>query len=192
MPAHSKDPATRQRTNKASTRAVLPAEINHDVPPLPAAHQWIGSIDEGSDGKVDWSPVVYEWWETIWSSPMSNEFHESDIPQLYLAAFYLQQVTNPWLKVTERLAAGKQHEAMVKNFGLNPMSRRSLQWEIEKVSEAQDRSAHRRPPKDVPQEPTSPHRPDPRQEIDEDDENPFAARRRAAEQSRLDRKAGAS
>lgn len=182
---HPKDPGTRQRTNKASTRAVLSAVVDHSVPPLPPAKDWIGDPSSDESGIVDWSPAVKAWWETIWTSPMSNEFHDSDMPQLYLGAFYLEQVVNPWLKTTERLAAGKQHEAMVKNFGLNPMSRRGLQWEIEKVGEAQHRSAFRQPPApaDGPV-PAPDHAPDPRIAVDEDEENPFAVARREKEKDR--------
>lgn len=182
-----KDPGTRQRQNKASTRAVLSVVVDHGVPPLPPAGDWLGcpSSDESKSEAVQWPKAVEVWWETIWTSPMSNEFHESDMPQLYLGAFYLAQVVDPWLKTTERLAAGKQHEAMVKNFGLNPMSRRSLQWEIEKVGEAQHRSAFRNPtpPADGPV-PAPTHQPDPRQAVDEDEDNPFTVARKEKEKDR--------
>lgn len=178
----SKAEGTRQRRNKASTRAVLHAVEDPEIPPLPEARHWLGDGPSTPGEVLDWSQPVKEWWRTIWSSPMSSEFHESDIPQLYLAAFYLHQVSNQWLKMTERLAAAKQHEAMVKNFGLNPMSRRSLQWEIEKAEDAQARGTQRKErTAEKERARTKPHAPDPREAEPEDDENPWAGARKKVE-----------
>lgn len=176
-----KEASKRARGNKTSTKATLSTVINHEVPPLPDPEHWLArpvingqEVTFGGDDKpVDWSPAVKRWWITIWTSPMSNEFHESDTAQLDLACFYLHQVTNPYIKMAERLAAAAKYEACVRNFGLTPMSRRSLQWEIEKVTEAQDRRV-RRQTDPTPAKP-APHAADPREADAEDDDsaNPF-------------------
>lgn len=176
-----KEPNTRNRGRKATTKATLSTVINHEVPPLPDPEHWLArpvingqEVTFGGDDKpVDWSRAVKKWWVTIWSSPMSNEFHESDTAQLDLACFYLHQVTNPYIKMAERLAAAAKYEACVRNFGLTPMSRRSLQWEIEKVTEAEDRRKRRTSEQTPP--PARPKAPDPRdiETEEEDSENPF-------------------
>ena len=177
-----KDPGTRQRGNKTSTRATLRAVEDPEIPPLPDARNWLADGPEVHGEAVEWSQPVKEWWRTIWSSPMSSEFDESDIPQLYLAAFYLHQVTNRWLKMTERLAAAKQHETAVRNFGLNPMSRRSLQWEIEKAEDAQARGTQRKErTAEKERARAKPHAPDPRDADPEDDDNPWAGARKKVE-----------
>lgn len=177
-----KDPATRERRNKSSTKAVLSLVVDHEVPPMPKAEDWISHptingqpVGPGADKAIEWSPVVLKWWKTIWSSPMSNEYHDSDTVQLHLACFYLHQTVNPFLKMAERLQASKAHEACVKNFGLSPMSRRALQWEIARVTAAdlenekrKARSAGQGENKPAPQA-------DPRDDEDEDEANPFAA-----------------
>lgn len=182
MPA-SKAPDVRERRNKTSTKATLSLVVDHKVPAMPEAKDWlrrpaIGGEEVGpevAEGPVAWSPVVVQWWETIWSSPMSNEFHSSDTAQLHLACFYLQQTVNPYLKMSERLAASKAHEACVKNFGLSPMSRRTLQWEIERVSAAQQENA-KKARSNAPDKTQAPSQPavDPRALSDEDEDNPFS------------------
>ena len=176
---HPKEATKRARGNKASTKAVLSAVVDHEVPEMPDPADWLSrpfingqEVTVGDDDKpVDWSRAVKKWWVTIWSSPMSNEFHESDTAQLDLACFYLHQVTNPYIKMAERLAAAAKYEACVRNFGLTPMSRRSLQWEIEKVEDAKAKSRRRNtdPAADEPKA----HVADPRDEEDEDHTNPF-------------------
>lgn len=178
---HPKEATKRARGNKTSTKATLSVVVDHEVPPMPDPADWLSrpfingqEVTVGDDDKpVDWSRAVKKWWTTIWSSPMSNEFHESDTAQLDLACFYLHQVTNPYIKMAERLAAAAKYEACVRNFGLTPMSRRSLQWEIEKVEDAQARS--RRRANEDPLKPAKPaaHAEDPRDGEDEDHTNPF-------------------
>lgn len=196
MPPLPKAPEARSRGNKSSTRATLKPVENPDIPPMPPARFWLMSVDESVDPKQDpdtgkrkrgrpselapapppeepvWNPAVVAWWNDIWSSPMSQEFHESDVHGLYLACFYLHQTLSPWLKMADRLQAAGKYEAAVKNFGLNPMSRRSLQWEIAKVDEAHER-AQRRGRSSETSERNRPHRVDPRGVEDVEKPNPF-------------------
>lgn len=170
-----KPSGTRARGNKSATKATLKPVENPEIPPMPNPAHWLQTMDESQpdpdefdeDGKrrrgrprstapmppparPEWNPAVEAWWDDIWSSPMSQEFHASDVHGLYLACFYLHQTLSPWVKMSDRLAAAGKYEAAVKNFGLNPMSRRSLQWEIEKAEEARDRGERRRSAKKVP------------------------------------------
>ncbi|WGH22008.1 terminase small subunit [Gordonia phage MerCougar] len=182
MPGHgapAKDASTRQRRNKTSTKAVLHQVENPEIPEMPDAADWLGGIeDELADAtgqpreNREWPKPVLAWWNDIWSSPMSAEFQDSDIHGLYLACFYLSQVLNPFLKMSDRISASKAYETQVRNFGLNPMSRRTLQWEIERTEEAQDRGRKRRS-KATPAEKNAPEPADPRG-AEEDKPNPFS------------------
>lgn len=181
MPGHGpagKDPSTRQRRNKTSTKAVLKAVEDPDIPALPPADEWLHAIesdDPGSTPPVEWPQPVVRWWNDIWSSPMSNEFVDSDIHGLYLACFYMSQVLNPWLKMSDRISASKAYETQVRNFGLNPMSRRTLQWEIERTEEAKAKGEKRRQRARSGAEIDSPAPEDPRR-VDETQapSNPFS------------------
>lgn len=181
MPGHGappKDPSTRSRRHKTSTKAVLHAVENPDIPPLPPAGDWLGGIEDMTTPDEapprEWPRPVERWWEDIWSSPMSSEFTDSDIHGLYLACFYMAQVLNPYLKMTDRISASKAYETQVRNFGLNPMSRRTLQWEIERSEEAQAKGRKRRQRTDPAAESNAPEPADPRH-VDESKtpSNPF-------------------
>lgn len=142
-----KPSSSRQRRNKSASKATLTLAIKHDVPELPEPQEWIGcpfSSDSDFYYEPEWSEPVRQWWEDIWTSPMSNEFHESDVHGLYQAAMYLHESRNPMLKPAERLGFGRAYEAAVKNFGLTPMSRRTLQWEIARADEATDKNESRK------------------------------------------------
>jgi len=185
----SKPAETRQRRNKSSTRTVLSMDVDHGVPMMPPANEWIQppaglSKTEAREfsQKIRWSPHVVKWWQTIWSSPMSNEYHDSDNVQLYLAAYYLQLCVDPTLKPGERLQAARQHENCVKQFGLSPMSRRALQWEIAKADEATASGrerARRRAAADKARGEAHEAEDDPRENEDFDEPNPFHTAPRA-------------
>lgn len=126
----SKPSSVRARRNKTSTRAVLTAVENPDIPDLP--------------DHVDWHAAVLSWWTDCWSSPMAPEWTESDRHTLFLAARLMQQVWDDATSPASRVTSATEARHLLRECGLTPMARRSLQWEIEKVSEAQDRGADRR------------------------------------------------
>lgn len=130
MPRPMKDPSVRQRTNRASTKATLyalrPDQIK--IPELPKRYN--------EDGiEVMWSLRAQEFWESIWSSPMAPEFHKTDIHGLY---DLLQLKEAFWSGKTYLHAEIRLYE---QQFGLNPLARRRLEWQIvdtEKAKEAAD------------------------------------------------------
>lgn len=131
MPAHAKDPAVRQRRNKTSTRAVLKPQANPKVPPLPGR-------------AADWYPQVRDWWKRAWSSPMVPEWTESDVDSLYLAARLMQQFWDSATSPNVCRGLASEIRQLLAQCGLTPMARRSLQWEIARVDEAQDKAAQRK------------------------------------------------
>lgn len=125
-----KHPSTRARGNKSSTKAVLTAEHDVKAPPLPKG--------------VEWHPMTRAWWRDIWASPMAPEFDKSDNHGL----FQLAMITNDfWTAETPaqrtNLAAEMRQQAV--RYGLSPIDRRRLQWEIEKSEDAMARGAQRKP-----------------------------------------------
>jgi len=91
----------------------------------------------------NWHPMTVEWWADLWASPMAPEYTTSDRHGLYMFA---RLVEDFWTADTpkQRLDAIVQVEKMWKQFGTAPLARRSLQWEIERTDEAQDRGKARR------------------------------------------------
>lgn len=128
MPGPAPKPSgLRQRRNKATTATTLPMDPGVTAPPPPPGL-----------GKR-----ATEWWIRAWASPMAREWLSSDIPGLELVAELwdgLYKSDTPSLKV--KLAGEiRLQEA---RFGLSPMDRRRLQYEIERGDEADSRTRKRR------------------------------------------------
>lgn len=129
MPALPKDPSTRQRRNKTSTAATLKSDPEMITPDLP---------------ERDWHKMTTQWWADVWSSPMAPEFDESDKHGLFALAML---VNDFWSADSsrDRMQLAAEIRQQSQRFGLSPIDRRRLQWEIERTEEAQRRGATRRP-----------------------------------------------
>lgn len=131
----------RRRRNKVAGAATLPIEgPARPAPPLPDRGC---SICEGSGdckgqtcpacegaGLAQWHPMVQAWWKDLWSSPMANEYVESDKHGLFLLAVLHDQF---WT-TGEREIAG-EIRLQEQRFGLSPMDRRRLQWQVATTEE---------------------------------------------------------
>lgn len=130
-----KSASTRQRRNRVATQAVLPSvteSAERDVPKLPAR-----------EGGV-WHPKVMEWWESVWKSPMAAEYLQSDV---YGGLYLLAYLVHDFWKAEAADARQKAFVGILKGwerFGLSPIDRRRLQWEVEKGDQATDRTDTRR------------------------------------------------
>ena len=122
-----KSPATRQRRNRTTTLATLEAApaTRVDLPEQPPEQPW--------------HQMTLSWWETIWSSPMAGEWVDADVPGLVALAkmwdsFWTAEVgLAPKIHAEIRMAS--------REFGLTPLSRRGLQWEIKRVEAAERATA---------------------------------------------------
>jgi hypothetical protein len=70
------------------------------------------------------------WWETVWSSPMAAVYLEADVPALTRLAALVDQTAKGDVGANV-LAEIRQLED---RFGLTPLARRRLQWEIEQAT----------------------------------------------------------
>jgi len=84
-----------------------------------------------------------EWWRDIWASPMAPEFDGSDRHGLFMLAMVVDDF---WTaeSATGRKEAAAEIRLQSQRFGLSPMDRRRLQWEIERTDEAQAKGERRR------------------------------------------------
>ena len=130
-----KPPGMRQRRNKTTTRATLPSEAetaNAKVPALPPI----------SATEV-WHPMVVEWWASVWRSPMAVEYLESDKKDLFVLARLHQDFWTATSSISRQSLAAEIRQ-QGQRFGLSPIDRRRLQWEIEKGERASQRTESRR------------------------------------------------
>lgn len=114
----------RQRRNRVSTSAKLSADPKLKAPDLPDRL---------------WHPMTLAWWRDVWSSPMAPEWDESDQHGLFLMAVLVDEF---WLSPSKDLAAEIRLQRQA--FGLSPIDRRRLQWEIDRGDEATERTKKRR------------------------------------------------
>src|SRR5699024_1917628 len=105
-----KDPSTRARRNKSSTKATLKADAAIIAPELPGSH---------------WHDMTVRWWADIWSSPMAPEYDDSDRHGLFQLAMLVDDF---WTaeKPRERRDIAAEIRQQGQRFGLSPIDRRRL------------------------------------------------------------------
>ena len=122
-----KTASTRARRNRVAGSTTLNGKTKVKRPPLPDA------------AGITWHPMTLKWWADVWASPMAPEYDESDRHGLYLLAVL---VTAFWLEPSQQLAAEIRLQRAC--FGLTPIDRRKLQWEIDRGEEATAKTTKRR------------------------------------------------
>ena len=73
-----------------------------------------------------------EWWRTIWRSPMSSVYLDADRPALERLAGLIDRASRG--EPSGRLLA--EIRMLEDRFGLNPIARRRLQWEVQQAAAA--------------------------------------------------------
>jgi hypothetical protein len=145
-----KHTSVRQRRNKASTKATLTVPAEAFIPGLPEQFDAKGEL-------VPWREETLEWWDDVWSSPMSNEFVDADFHGLFRLAMLVDVFyCDPTSKNHAEVRIAQQA------YGLTPYDRRRLEWTVEQTEDAKERGAQRRRMAQAPQH--APHE-DPRLRI---------------------------
>ena len=124
-----KHPSRRARQNRATTSARLTADHEVVAPELP---------------EREWHRLTMSWWADVWASPMAAEFDDSDKHGLFtlarlVDAFWTCDAPTTAVKIAAEIRQQGQR------FGLSPIDRRRLQWEIEKAEAAEARKPKARP-----------------------------------------------
>lgn len=115
-----KDPRLRQRTNVAASRVTIRTggkrATRPELPRLP-------------DG-AKWSELTLRWWYDVWESGLAEAWLQSDVPNLLRVARLDHDF---WTvdDVLQRVAIAGRIETLTRHLGLDPMSRRSLQWSLD-------------------------------------------------------------
>lgn len=117
------------RRNRSATRATLSLVHDVEAPELPDAREWHSQ--------------TVEWWADIWASPMAPEFDDSDRHGLFALAMLIDDF---WMADKPSVRASLSAEIRLQRqcFGLTPIDRRRLQWEIERGDEAEEKTRKRK------------------------------------------------
>jgi len=128
-PAPSPSSGRSAYRKKKGEGAVLSRNVEVEKPPLPAVRFW--------------NDMTQAWWDDVWTSPMAQEYDESDKHGLMALAMVVDDF---WTAETPRQRQEASQEIRLQGvrFGLSPIDRRRLQWEIEKAEDAQARTTKRR------------------------------------------------
>jgi hypothetical protein len=137
------DPSVRQRRNKTATAAKLPlgGASTVDVPELP--ERFREDRETGEFTPISWHPRTSAWWSTVWASPMAPEFLDADVEGLFLLA-ELEDDFHRAESAKERIELAKEIRLQRQCFGLTPIDRRRLQWEVDRGEEAEGKRKKRR------------------------------------------------
>src|SRR4051812_28103820 len=125
MPALPKDPSTRARRNRTSTAAQLQRNPKIKAPLLP---------------ERAWHPMTRAWWRDVWASPMAPEYDASDKHGLFALAVLVDDFWTADTPTSRRDLAG-EIRLQTQRYGLSPIDRRRLQWEIERTEDARERGS---------------------------------------------------
>jgi hypothetical protein len=148
MPGPSPKPANlRQRRNKKAGAATLP-------PPENTSGEKKKTPALQNPDKRKFHKLTRDWWKRVWESPMAGEYLPTDIDGLARLAILIDNYYKCPISTgaKETLAEIRLQEA---RFGLSPVDRSRLQWEVQRGEEAEQK----RKPK---QRSTPPHKSDPR------------------------------
>ena len=140
-----KPAALRQRRNKHSTAASLPSAADaadFEIPALPDREP-----DADEEVAAPWHPKVRDWWNAVWQSPMAAEFLASDMKGGLVLIAGLYQDFHTATSRTARKEAATEIRLQEARYGLDPISRRRLQWEVARGEEAEKKRSTGRAPK---------------------------------------------
>lgn len=125
-PQPKRNPA---RRNKSTSRATLSVVHDVEAPKLPAGREW--------------DPLTSDWWAGIWASPMAPEFDKSDTHGLFRLAVLVDDYwTADNANTRVKLAAEIRMQGQC--YGLTPIDRRRLQWEIDRGEAAEEKTRKRK------------------------------------------------
>ena len=119
----------RARTNRSSSAATLSPV--HDV-----------KTPELLPKEIEWHNMARRWWRELWKSPTATEYRETDLQSLYQVALLVQDF---WTAsdAKSRNDARLRIERAEADFGLTPLARRRLEWQIEAAEDSKAKGKKR-------------------------------------------------
>jgi hypothetical protein len=119
--------------------AQIQALESPDVPPIP-----------NPDGR-EWHPFTLEEWREACESPMASQWLPSD----WRGVARLAILWDNFYKNPQNLECIKEIRLQSPGYGLNPLDRSRLQWEVARADESEQKQARRRPERQTGTDPRS-------------------------------------
>lgn len=86
---------------------------------------------------VTWHPWVVRWWRAIWRSPVESEIEDVDLDGLYQLALVKHHFYNGAIELAAEIRLERR------DYGLTPLDRSRLHWEVERGEQAETRTKQR-------------------------------------------------
>jgi hypothetical protein len=115
-PAH-----LRQRTNKKAGFATLQAPESPEIPQIP------------NPDRREWHPLTLAAWQHAWESPMASQWLDTDVDAMGRLALLWDALYHGAITVLAEIRLQEQR------FGLSPLDRSRLQWEVSRAEEVERR-----------------------------------------------------
>ncbi len=136
-----KPAGARQRSNKKPSAAVLVGNPKAKVPELPTLPE---PVDEPGAPPVlrEWHPQTKVEWQAIHRSPMASQFIDTDeagVVKLIVLIDDFWKASSP----TARKELSVEIRLQRLEFGLTPVARSRMQWEIGRGEEAEAKKKRR-------------------------------------------------
>lgn len=117
----------RQRANKKAGHATITAPKRPRIPAIP-----------NPDAR-EWHALTQAAWNNAWASPMATQWLETDVDALgRLALLWDAFYRGPRADLLGEIRLQEQR------FGLSPLDRSRLQWEVSRADEAQEKQNRRK------------------------------------------------
>jgi len=128
-----KDPNLKQRRNKEKSAGTF-VDDNPitDIPELPKRRR-------------KWRVETLAWWADVWSSPMRDEYINADTHGLFVLADLIDAYWRASSAGHPTASLATEIRLQRQCFGLTPIDRRRLQWEIQRGEEAESKRAPKKP-----------------------------------------------
>jgi len=147
MPPYPKHPSARARRNQVSTATALVVTSPNVKPELPQRYRVVKVKEDGETITVrepaDWHPNALYLWEALWSSEMVDEFLGVDIPTLIRLVALETEYWERFEDGRSTTMVSSNIDALIKQYGLTPMARRSLDWVIAETEETTSKTRKR-------------------------------------------------
>lgn len=117
----------RQRTNRKPGAAQLVAPEDAEIPPIP------------NPDNREWHPLTLAAWQHAWESPMASQWLETDVDALGRLALLWDALYHGAVTALPEIRLQEQR------FGLSPLDRSRLQWEVSRAEEADRRRPKAKP-----------------------------------------------
>lgn len=113
------------------------------LPPFEADEVDRPDLPRREDG-VAWNVMTVWWWDDVWTSPMAREYTEPDVHGLYRLAMIVDAFWTADKSITNRLQTIAEIRLQSQAYGLTPLDRSRLRWEVDRGEEADKKTKKRR------------------------------------------------